>query len=29
MKANILTFTEKEAIHYLNRTKRSNQIYMY
>ena len=29
MKANILTFTENEAIDYLNRTKRSNQIYMY
>jgi len=29
MKANILTFTENEAVDYLKRTKRSNQIYMY
>lgn len=29
MKANILTFTQNEAIDYHNRTRRSNQIYIY
>lgn len=29
MKANELTFSKKEAVKYLNRTRRSDQIYMY